>query len=82
MPRARRLCVLAGDVSPIDVITHIPFLCEELDVTYIYVTSRAELGAASATKRPTSVVLVKPLADGDELFDECVKKVAACKPIF
>ena len=22
------------------------------------------------------------LVDGDELFDECVKKVAACKPIF
>jgi H/ACA ribonucleoprotein complex subunit 2 len=64
------------------VITHIPVLCEDNDVPYIYVTSRAELGGASTTKRPTSVVLVKPHADGDELYDECCKKVAASGPVF
>jgi H/ACA ribonucleoprotein complex subunit 2 len=25
---AKGLCVIAGDISPIDVITHIPVLCE------------------------------------------------------
>ena len=41
-----------------DVISHIPVLCEDHGVPYIYVPSRAELGAAGSTKRPTSVVLV------------------------
>ena len=41
-----------------DVISHIPVLCEDHGVPYIFVTSRAELGAAGNTKRPTSVVLV------------------------
>ena len=50
--------VLAADISPMDVISHIPVLCEDHGVPYIYVTSRAELGAAGLTKRPTSVVLV------------------------
>ncbi len=50
--------ILAADISPIDVISHIPVLCEDHNVPYIFVTSRAELGAAGNTKRPTSVVMV------------------------
>ncbi len=52
--------ILAADISPMDVISHIPVLCEDHNIPYIYVTSRAELGAAGCTKRPTSVVLVSP----------------------
>ena len=50
--------VLAADISPMDVISHIPVLCEDHGIPYIYVTSRAELGAAGSTKRPTSVVMI------------------------
>ena len=35
-----RICILAGDISPIDVITHIPVLCEENQIPYIYVPSK------------------------------------------
>lgn len=52
------MVVLAGDVSPIDVISHIPILCENKKIPYCYVRSRMELGAASATKKPTSVILM------------------------
>lgn len=52
--------VLAGDISPMDVISHIPILCEDHGIPYIFVTSRAELGNSAATKRPTSVVMVVP----------------------
>ena len=40
------------------VIAHVPIFCEEKGVPYIYVPSKEELGAASQTKRPTSIVLV------------------------
>ena len=53
------ICVLAADISPMDVISHLPVLCEDHGIPYIFVTSRAELGAAGSTKRPTSVVLVE-----------------------
>lgn len=52
------MIVLAADISPMDVISHIPVLCEDHGIPYIFVPSRAELGAASNTKRPTSVVMV------------------------
>ncbi|KAJ4462345.1 putative ribosomal protein L7Ae/L30e/S12e/Gadd4 [Paratrimastix pyriformis] len=54
------LCIIAGDISPIDVVSHIPVFCEENEIPYVYVPSKAELGAASATKRPTSCTLVLP----------------------
>ena len=52
--------MIAGDISPIDVITHVPVLCEDAGVPYIYVPSKEQLGAAGQTKRPTSVMLVLP----------------------
>lgn len=52
------IVILAADISPMDVISHIPVLCEDHNVPYVYVTSRAELGMAGQTKRPTSVVMV------------------------
>ena len=51
-----------------DVISHIPVLCEDHNIPYVYVPSRAELGAAGATKRPTSVVMLTPSA-GKKLDD-------------
>ena len=56
--------VLAADISPMDVISHIPVLCEDHGIPYIFVPSRAELGAAGSTKRPTSVVMVSPEKGG------------------
>jgi H/ACA ribonucleoprotein complex subunit 2 len=52
------IVVIAADISPMDVISHIPVLCEDHNIPYIYIKSRAQLGEASATKRPTSVVMI------------------------
>jgi H/ACA ribonucleoprotein complex subunit 2 len=53
-------CIIAGDISPVDVITHLPIMCEDRDIPYIYVPSKHDLGAAACTKRPTSCILVNP----------------------
>ena len=76
-----------------DVISHIPVLCEDHNIPYVFVHSRAELGLAGGTKRPTSVVMVVPtLVRGKksvkeskkedeeglkEAYDELVKAVKA-----
>jgi H/ACA ribonucleoprotein complex subunit 2 len=60
-----------------DVISHIPVLCEDHGIPYVYVTSRAELGSASATKRPTSVVMVLPRSGGKNKKKEDQKEEKA-----
>lgn len=69
------LCVIAGDISPIDVISHLPMLCEDRQVPYIYVPSKLDLGTASCTKRPTSCVLISPKDSfaEKELYDKMVE---------
>lgn len=84
------LLVLAGDISPMDIIAHLPVLSEEAQIPYVFVHSKEELGQASATKRPTSCVLICPDAkkkkkkdgkdaeeeeDYREMYDECLKEV-------
>eukprot|EP00960_Hanusia_phi_P027505 746864-Hanusia_phi.AAC.6 len=71
------VCVIAGDISPIDVISHLPVLCEDKDVPYVFVPSKEALGTAGQTKRPTSCVLIKKPTDeeGKEKYDEIFKKV-------
>ena len=73
------LCVIAGNISPIDVIAHVPILCEEKSVPYIYVPSKEELGTASLTKRPTSIVLItcEKGADHEESYGELKKELKA-----
>ena len=71
------LVIIAGDISPIDVITHVPILCEESDVPYCYVPSKEDLGTAGSTKRPTSCVMIVKNKDAEykDLYEECVSEV-------
>ena len=70
------LCVIAGDISPVDVVTHIPVMCEDRSIPYIFVPSKQELGAAAQTKRPTSCVLISPKSGFSEQdsFDKICKE--------
>ncbi|KAF2077161.1 hypothetical protein CYY_001546 [Polysphondylium violaceum] len=72
-----RICIIAGDVTPIDVISHIPVMLEESGIKYIYVPSKESLGTASSTKRPTSIALVDLDSESEhkKLLKECLEKV-------
>ena len=76
-----RIVIIAADISPIDVLSHLPILCEDKNVPYIYVKSRAEVGEACKTKRPTSCVLIsKPGKDAAKIkksYERCVELVKA-----
>ena len=65
-------------------------MAEDAQIPYVFVPSKEELGHASATKRPTSCVMVcpdqkkkgKPKKGGEEkdddyreTYDECCKEV-------
>lgn len=85
------MLVLAADITPIDIISHLPVLSEDAGIPYVFVTSKEELGHASATKRPTSCVMVCPDSkkkvkrkeggsedkddDYRELYEECCREV-------
>merc|ERR1712014_221363 len=51
-------CILAADITPLDIIAHIPVVCEDHLVPYIYIPSKDELGISAGSKRPISALLV------------------------
>lgn len=79
------LAILAGNVLPIDVLSHLPVLMEEKNVPYLFVPSKQDLGAAASTKRPTSVVLVRTPKDASkfeaqDIYDAMMKEAKAYDP--
>ena len=67
------IMVIAGNISPIDVVTPLPVLCEDNDIPYVFVSSKEALGQAGSTKRPRSCMLV--MKGGDDDYDDVLKKV-------
>ncbi|OUC45172.1 peptidoglycan binding domain protein [Trichinella nativa] len=46
------LIVLAADAEPIEIVLHLPLLCEDKNVPYVFVKSKAALGRACGVSRP------------------------------
>ncbi|KUF96168.1 ABC transporter G family member 29 [Phytophthora nicotianae] len=90
------VCIIAGDISPVDVISHIPVLCEENDIPYIFTPLsdlvlifiaiiQVDLGASALSKRPTSCILITPNKAGfnaKEAYDELLEDVKQVQPTY
>jgi len=45
------IIVLAADTSPLAIVLHLPLLCEDKNVPYVYVPSKTALGRACGVSR-------------------------------
>jgi H/ACA ribonucleoprotein complex subunit 2 len=66
----RGVTIFAGDVFPLEIICHLPAVCEEKDIAYCYLPSRQDLGTAMGVKRGSIVLMIRENADYKELYDE------------
>lgn len=44
--------VLAADTDPLEILLHLPLLCEDKNVPYVFVASKVALGRACGVSRP------------------------------
>ena len=44
--------IMAADTEPIEILLHLPLLCEDKNVPYVFVPSKAALGRACGVSRP------------------------------
>jgi len=73
------MVVMAEDVSPPEILMHMPALCEERNVPYAFVPSKAELGNACGLEKPTASVAILDAAKGKPALDELSEKLKALK---
>jgi U4/U6 small nuclear ribonucleoprotein SNU13 len=58
--------VMAADTEPIEILLHLPLLCEDKNVPYVFVPSKTALGRACGVSRPVVACSVT-VNDGSEL---------------
>ncbi|KAI0929191.1 RNA binding protein snu13 [Taiwanofungus camphoratus] len=46
------IIILTADTEPLEILLHLPLLCEEKNVPYVFVASKAALGRACGVSRP------------------------------
>ncbi|CAI8043322.1 NHP2-like protein 1, partial [Geodia barretti] len=44
--------VMAADAEPLEILLHLPLLCEDKNVPYVFIPSKAALGRACGVSRP------------------------------
>lgn len=44
--------VMAADAEPLEILLHLPLLCEDKNVPYVFVRSKQALGRACGVSRP------------------------------
>jgi len=69
------MVVFAGDVTPLDVMIHMPQVCEDKGIPFIYTPSRTDLGAAMGVKRGCLMILVRKHDDYGDLYDEVTGEI-------
>lgn len=74
-----KFVVMAEDVTPEEILMHMPMLCEEKGIEYAYVPSRQELGKASGLSIPTASIAIVELGKSKPAIDEIRGKVASLK---
>ena len=62
-----KLVAVATDVSPKELIQHLPILCKEKNIKFVEADSREKLGISVGINRPTAAVAV--LEEGEAKLD-------------
>ena len=75
-----KFVVMAEDVSPPEILFHVPLLCEEKSIPYGYVSTKKELGNSARINIASSAIAIENVGTGnDKALDEILKKLEALK---
>jgi len=70
-----KLVIAAEDVEPKEVVMHLPVLCKEKMVPFVYVPSKMDLGKSAGIDVPTSSIAVTEEGDSKRLIAEIKEKL-------
>jgi large subunit ribosomal protein L7Ae len=70
-----KLVVIAEDVDPPEVVAHLPLLCEERKIPYVYVPSKEKLGDAVGIDVSAASACIISEGDALGLVKEIIKRV-------
>ena len=73
------LVVIAEDVDPAEIVAHLPPLCDEKKIPYIYVPSKRELGAAAGIDVPTAAIAIADAGQATHAVKGIIERIKELK---
>lgn len=73
--KTAKLVVVAGDVTPEEIVIHIPMLCKENSIAYAFVPTKKELGGSVGIAVGTSAVAVENAGGANERLQDILKRM-------
>jgi len=70
-----KLVVIAEDVDPPEVVAHLPILCEERKIPYVFVPTKKKIGAAIGIDVPSASVCIVKEGDASNLVKEIIGRI-------
>lgn len=70
-----KMVILATDVTPEEVVMHLPVICNEKKVLCVEVPSKLELGKAAGLEVGTSSIAIEEVGDSKKLVDDIKRKL-------
>lgn len=70
-----KLVVIAKDIDPEEIVVHLPALCKEMGIPYVYVSTKKELGGAIGLPVSASAVAVESAGNATEMLQDIIKKL-------
>lgn len=67
------LIIMAADAKPLEIVLHLPLLCEDKNVPYVFVESQKHLGRACGVSRP--VIACSILTETSEDLQKTIQKL-------
>jgi len=74
-----KLVVIAEDVQPPEVVAHLPLLCEERKIPYMFVPNKEKIGSAIGIDVPAGAACIIKEGDAAGLIKEIVSRVEQAK---
>ncbi len=73
--KTAQFVVIAADVTPEEVVVHIPMLCKEHNIPYAFIPTKKDLGAAVGIPVGTSAIAVENAGGATEKLQDIIKKL-------
>ena len=74
-----KLVVIAEDVDPPEVVAHLPLLCEERKIPYVFVPNKDKLGNAIGIDVPCAAACILKEGEAAGLIREIVTRIDQVK---
>ncbi|MBA7512436.1 hypothetical protein ES705_04441 [subsurface metagenome] len=74
-----KLVLIGEDVTPVEIVMHIPPLCEEKGTPYLYVKSQKDLGAACGINKGCASAAVVDPGRAEEVIEGIIGELKGIK---